>query len=755
MASSLQQELSTLLNDAGQFAQQMGLAEIDTPLLFIVLQQRYAPEVEDFLTVTTFRDDGRSSFPGHGAFYGAVGQILNNMPRGGHSRQLPMSSSLGQAINLAMNIEGSMPQNAPLRFPHGALLASLFLVQGPMKMLGESVGITTRAMETAIEMRQGGGMGQSGPREPQSTRANNCPTLEQFCTNWIEQAREGKLHRAIGRDAEIKRVLQILSLSTKNNPILVGAPGTGKTAIVEGLACQLLNGEVPDDLKNLKIYQLDLGVLDSIGNAEEVMRKMVDELKQDTSVVLFIDEIHTLVSSHAGANNPIANLLKPEMARGSIKILGATTTDEYTQHIEKDKAFERRFQKVTVDELKPEDAAEVLKIVKKRFEQHHKVTIPDSVAELAVNLSHRFIPDRRLPDKAIDLLDEAAAYVHMETSRQTVEDKDVMDIVTRWTGIPMQSMDEEDTERLRHIEEHLHEQVIGQDQAISAVANAIRRSRMGFNDASRPIGSFLFLGTTGVGKTEVCKALAEFLFHSRDAIVRIDMSEYQQEHTVSRLFGAPPGYIGYEQGGQLTEAVRHKPYSIVLFDEFEKAHPKVFETLLQVLDDGRMTDGQGRVVDFKNTIIVMTSNVGQPAIMRYLTGQEPTPDRIAQATDAVMQQLKQRVAPEFINRIDKTVMFLPLTRQDIRKIGELQLKSAAKRLKKNGIDLTYDTSILDFVEANGYQPEYGGRPVKRVVNNHVIDALSMAIVNNEVSKQQPIEAFVFGGRVMFRNVTNG
>ncbi|MCC8113591.1 MAG: ATP-dependent Clp protease ATP-binding subunit [Bacteroidales bacterium] len=751
-----QDDIYTLLGAAGELSQQFGLAQVELPALFIATQQRYPAELDDFLLKAGVNP---------AVFYSQVAQMMNQLPRRPDyaSGQLPMSSDTEAAVRLWPMID----QQIPGMSPHCGLFIAMLIARGPMRDLALSFGLDSDTLQTAATRHfmepcpsgsaqdsyasYGSYSPQPQPRPEEDTKARNCPTVEQFCTNWLEKARSGEVQPAIGRDEEIKRVLQILSRSTKNNPVLVGEPGTGKTAIVEGLACQLLTGDVPQDLASLKLYELHLGVIESINNAEEVMRKMIEELKQDPDVVLFIDEIHSLIGCQSCANNKIANILKPEMARGTIKILGATTLDEYTKHIEKDKAFERRFQKVTVNEPDTDSAIKIIRGIKPRLENHHHVTIPDAVIETAVKLSHRFIPDRRLPDKAIDLVDEAASVVRLERRHEAVTERDVMDVVTKWTGIPMQSMNEDDTERLMHIEEHLHESVVGQEQAIKAVANAVRRSRAGLSDASKPIGSFLFLGTTGTGKTELCKALAEYLFRSRDTIVRIDMSEYQQEHSAARLFGAPPGYIGYEQGGQLTEAVRRKPYSLVLFDEIEKAHPKIFETLLQVLDDGRMTDGQGRVVDFKNTIIVMTSNMGQSEIMRNLTGRQPTPELIERTSDLVIAQLKTRVAPEFINRIDNIVMFLPLTPEDVREIAKIQLKSIAKKMLNNRIQLNFAPSVAEYVARKGYQPEYGGRPVKRVINNQIMDPLSNALVERRITKDRPILIDASSGSITIRN----
>ena len=443
-------------------------------------------------------------------------------------------------------------------------------------------------------------------------------TIKQFCVNMLELAAKGKYHHAIGRDREIERILLILARSTKNNPVLIGEPGTGKTAIAEELAIRLLNGTVPHDMANLKLYKLDFSAIKTLPESVDIMKHILSEASNDKLLVLFIDEIHMLISTCNCSDNDIANLLKPAMARGDIKILGATTLDEY-KRIEEDPAFERRFQKIIINEPDVDSAVKIIIGSKKEYEKYHDIEIPDDVCTAAVNLSHRYITNRKLPDKAIDLIDEASANLRLQNSnRKRLEINDIMKVITAWTGIPIDDMNTTDMERLQHIEEELHLSVVGQDNAIKAVANTIKRNRMGFSDASKPIGTFLFLGSTGTGKTELCKAIAKFLFNDPNRMVRIDMSEYQQEHSSHRLFGAPPGYVGYEQGGQLTEAIYRKPFNVILFDEIEKAHPKIFDTLLQVLGEGRMTDGKGKTVNFKNTIIVMTSNMGQQNILRNL-----------------------------------------------------------------------------------------------------------------------------------------
>lgn len=576
-------------------------------------------------------------------------------------------------------------------------------------------------------------------------------TIKEFCVNMLELAANGKLNHAIGRDEEVKRVLLILARSTKNNPVLVGEPGTGKTAIAEELAIRLLNGQVPPDLAELKLYSLDFSSIKSLPDAVGVMKSILEEATNDPSLVLFIDEIHMLISTCNCSDNDIANLLKPAMARGEIKIFGATTLDEY-KRIEKDPAFERRFQKVIVDEPDIESAIKILQGAKAKYEAYHNVSISNEVCKSAVNLSARYITNRRLPDKAIDLIDEAAANLRIAGGqRREMEVNDIMKVVTAWTGIPVDDMDANETERLQNIEQELHASVVGQNKAVKAVSDAIKRSRMGFGDASRPIGSFLFLGTTGTGKTELCKAIAKFLFNDSNQMVRIDMSEYQQEHSAHRLFGPPPGYVGYEQGGQLTEAVYRKPFSVVLFDEIEKAHPKIYETLLQVLDDGRMTDGQGKVVNFKNTIIVMTSNMGQQNILSTLCGRQASDEEIERCTYNVMQQLRQRVAPEFINRIDNIVMFMPLSKDDVAKIAEINLKKEQKKLQDKNISIIIEPTVVRFIVDHGYQPEYGGRPVKRAITDYIINPLTSEMVNGTVDRNRPIYISVSSNKIIFRN----
>ena len=693
-----------------------------------------------------------------------------------------------------------------------------------------------------------------------NNQQNQEKALDRFARNLVEDAKNGKLDPVIGRDEEIRRVLQILSRRTKNNPILIGEPGTGKTAIVEGLAHRILRGDVPENLKGKQIYSLDMGALIAgakyQGEFEERLKGVISEVTQSQGeIILFIDEIHTLVGAGQtqGAMDA-ANILKPALARGELRSIGATTLDEYQKYFEKDKALERRFQTVQVDEPDVPSSISILRGLKERYEQHHRVRIQDDAIIAAVSLSHRYITERFLPDKAIDLMDEAAARLRMERdsvpeqldelsrrlgqleiereaikrekdtakleelsreidalkgeetamrqqwqkeksqaeSIQTIKDRqqalkqeaeqreregdyarvaeirysllpkleqelkantealgaskllreevtsdDIADVVSRWTGIPVSKMLESERHKLLHLEEELHRRVIGQDEAIAAVANAVRRSRAGMQDPKRPIGSFIFLGTTGVGKTELARALADYLFNDERLMTRIDMSEYQEKFSVTRLIGAPPGYIGYDEGGQLTEAVRRKPYSVVLFDEIEKAHPDVFNILLQVLDDGRLTDNKGRTVNFKNTIIIMTSNLGSAYIREQMTD-IINAAKIEEVRRNVMEMLKQTIKPEFLNRIDETIMFLPLNREEIAQVVRLQINGVCRMLAANDIRLRLTEKAVDYIAEAGYDPEFGARPVKRAIQNLLLNVLSTKILGMEIDRSREI-----------------
>lgn len=708
---------------------------------------------------------------------------------------------------------------------------------------------------------------------------NTTENLSRYALNLNERAKSGKLDPVIGRDNEIRRLLQILSRRTKNNPILIGEPGTGKTAIAEGLAHRIVRGDVPENLKDKQIYSLDMGALIAgakyQGEFEERLKGVINEVvKADGQIILFIDEIHTLVGAgkSSGAMDA-ANILKPALARGELRAIGATTLDEYQKYFETDKALERRFQMVMVDEPDEAAAISILRGLKERYENHHKVRIQDDAIIAAVQLSERYITDRFLPDKAIDLMDEAAAKLRLEMDsvpeeldrvnrdikqleieraaikrennkpkleqidreletlhaqqadmdkkwkaekaqieiiqqskaeieklkyeaeraeregdygrvaeirygklaelekqieqakaelnreghtmlvKQEVDADDIADIVSRWTGIPVKKMALSEREKLLNLEAELHRRVVGQDEAITAVSNAIRRSRAGLQDPKRPIGSFIFLGTTGVGKTELAKALADYLFDDENMITRIDMSEYQEKFSATRLIGAPPGYVGYDEGGQLTEAIRRKPYSVVLFDEIEKAHPDVFNVLLQVLDDGRLTDNKGRTVNFKNTIIIMTSNLGSQLIREgydRMNGQNDG-QVLAETKQSVMELLRQAVKPEFLNRIDETIMFTPLSRAEIRNVVRLQVEIVSRMLKHNDIDFHVDDDAIDYLAQQGYDPQYGARPVKRVLQTMVLNELSRSLISGEIDRSKPISVTFEDGKLAFRN----
>lgn len=757
------------------------------------------------------------------------------------------------------------------------MLQALLEVKSTASQMMKDAGVTTDGLQRAIEDLRGGQKATSQSAE------DTYQALAKYARNLVEEARNGKLDPVIGRDEEIRRVLQILSRRTKNNPILIGEPGTGKTAIVEGLAERIVRGDVPENLKNKKLYSLDMGALVAgakyKGEFEERLKSVINEVTQaNGDIILFIDEIHTLVGAGKGEGAmDAANILKPALARGELRSIGATTLEEYQKYFEKDKALERRFQTVMVDEPTPEDAISILRGLKERYENHHKVRIQDDALIAAVQLSHRYITDRFLPDKAIDLMDEAAAKLRMERDSQPEEldeitrrlrqleiereaikrendtakleqlnkeiaelsekekdlrakwegekevlsriqqDKqqqeqlkfeaeraeregdygrvaeirygklkqldddiraqqeqlknrqgteamvkeevtpdDIADVVARWTGIPVTRMLQSEREKLLHLEAELHRRVVGQDEAIEAVADAVRRSRAGLQDPKRPIGSFIFLGTTGVGKTELAKALADYLFNDENMMTRIDMSEYQEKFSVSRLVGAPPGYVGYEEGGQLTEAVRRKPYSVVLFDEIEKAHPDVFNILLQVLDDGRLTDNKGRTVNFKNTIIIMTSNMGSQLIQQKFEAiANKRADERARIIDEtkgeVLEMLKKTIRPEFLNRIDDIIMFEPLTQPQIEQIVRLQVAGIARLLKDQDVQLDVADDAIALVAKAGFDPEFGARPVKRALQRLLLNDLSKALLAGTVDKTKPIHVKADGDKLAFSN----
>ena len=754
------------------------------------------------------------------------------------------------------------------------LFLALLAVNSSAARILKDAGCTEKDARAAIEgLRQGQQVkSQSGDENYQS--------LEKYAKNLVEDARNGKLDPVIGRDDEIRRVLQILSRRTKNNPILIGEPGTGKTAIVEGLAERIVRGDVPENLKDKQLYSLDMGALVAgakyKGEFEERLKSVIKEVTNaDGQIILFIDEIHTLVGAGGGEGAmDAANILKPALARGELRAIGATTLNEYQKYFEKDKALERRFQTVMVNEPDELSAISILRGIKERYENHHKVRIQDDACIAAVQLSERYISDRFLPDKAIDLMDEAAAKLRMERDsvpeeldeitrrlkqleiereaikrendepkmaqldkdiaelreqekafrakweseralvnkiqqdkleierlnheadraeregnyervaeirygklkeldsdienikqqlqatqggegmvREEVTADDIAEVVSRWTGIPVTRMLQSEREKLLHLEEELHRRVIAQDEAIAAVSDAVRRSRAGLQDPKRPIASFIFLGTTGVGKTELAKALAEYLFNDESMMTRIDMSEYQEKFSVSRLIGAPPGYVGYDEGGQLTEAVRRKPYSVVLFDEIEKAHPDVFNILLQVLDDGRLTDNKGRTVNFKNTIIIMTSNLGSQYIQQQCANlSDANRDEVLDETrQKVMDMLKQTIRPEFLNRIDETIMFLPLTKQEIAEVVRLQMRSVGRMLAEQGFKIDVSDDAISLLADLGYDPEFGARPVKRAIQRYVLNDLSKKILAEEVSRDRPILIDALDGKLVFRN----
>ncbi|WP_273412984.1 ATP-dependent chaperone ClpB [Prevotella aurantiaca] len=754
------------------------------------------------------------------------------------------------------------------------LLLALLAVNSTASRILKDAGCTEETMRAAIkDLRQ-------GSKVQTASGDDNYQALSKYARNLVEDARAGKLDPVIGRDDEIRRVLQILSRRTKNNPILIGEPGTGKTAIVEGLAGRIVRGDVPENLKDKQLYSLDMGALVAgakyKGEFEERLKGVIKEVTNaEGNIILFIDEIHTLVGAGGGEGAmDAANILKPALARGELRAIGATTLNEYQKYFEKDKALERRFQTVMVEEPDELDAISILRGLKERYENHHKVRIQDDACIAAVQLSERYISDRFLPDKAIDLMDEAAAKLRMERDsvpeeldeitrrlkqleiereaikrendtdkialldkeiaelkeqetsfkakweseknlvnkiqqdkeeiehlkfeadkaeregnyervaeirysrlkaleddiksiqqqlqstqgseamiREEVTSEDIAEVVSRWTGIPVTRMLQSERDKLLHLEEELHKRVIGQNEAIAAVANAVRRSRAGLQDPKKPIASFIFLGTTGTGKTELAKALAEYLFNDETMMTRIDMSEYQEKFSVSRLIGAPPGYVGYDEGGQLTEAVRRKPYSVVLFDEIEKAHPDVFNILLQVLDDGHLTDNKGRVVNFKNTIIIMTSNLGSQYIQQEFANltEGNREEIIENARNIVMEMLKQNIRPEFLNRIDETIMFLPLTKSEISEIVTLQLERVKTMLEPQGFTLKWTESAINYLAEVGYDPEFGARPVKRAIQRYVLNDLSKAILAETVSREKPVIIDDFGDGLVFHN----
>ena len=805
----------------------------------------------------------------------AVHQELSRQPRVSGGSASPYLDQEANAV--ALKAQDLARKGGDTYVGLEPMLQALLEVKSVASQMLKDAGVTADGLKKAIEELRGGQKATSQSSE------DTYQALEKYARNLVEEARNGKLDPVIGRDEEIRRVLQILSRRTKNNPILIGEPGTGKTAIVEGLAERIVRGDVPENLKNKKLYSLDMGALVAgakyKGEFEERLKSVINEVTQaQGDIILFIDEIHTLVGAGKGEGAmDAANILKPALARGELRSIGATTLEEYQKYFEKDKALERRFQTVMVDEPTPEDAISILRGLKERYENHHKVRIQDDAIIAAVQLSHRYISDRFLPDKAIDLMDEAAAKLRMERDSQPEEldeitrrlrqleiereaikrendtqkleqlnkeiaelsekekdlrakwegekevlsriqqDKqqmeqlkfeaeraeregdygrvaeirygklkqladditaqqeqlrnrqgaeamvkeevtadDIADVVARWTGIPVTRMLQSEREKLLHLEEELHKRVVGQDEAIEAVADAVRRSRAGLQDPKRPIGSFIFLGTTGVGKTELAKALADYLFNDENMMTRIDMSEYQEKFSVSRLVGAPPGYVGYEEGGQLTEAVRRKPYSVVLFDEIEKAHPDVFNILLQVLDDGRLTDNKGRTVNFKNTIIIMTSNMGSQMIQQKMEAianknAEERARIIDETKSQVLDMLKKTIRPEFLNRIDDIIMFQPLTQPQIEQIVRIQIGGIQRLLKDQEVVLDVSDAAVKLVAQAGFDPEFGARPVKRALQRMLLNDLSKALLAGTVDKMKPIHVDAAGDNLTFHN----
>ena len=799
-----------------------------------------------------------------------VEQELKHLPRvqGGEPY---LSNESNRVLQQAIDYSGKMGDEFVSVEP---VLLALLTVNSTASRILKDAGCTEKEMRAAInELRQGQSVKSQSADE-------NYQSLEKYAKNLVEEARQGKLDPVIGRDDEIRRVLQILSRRTKNNPILIGEPGTGKTAIVEGLAQRIVRGDVPENLKDKQVYSLDMGALVAgakyKGEFEERLKSVINEVtKSEGRIILFIDEIHTLVGAGGGEGAmDAANILKPALARGELRSIGATTLNEYQKYFEKDKALERRFQTVMVDEPDELSAISILRGLKERYENHHKVRIQDDACIAAVKLSERYISDRFLPDKAIDLMDEAAAKLRMERDsvpeeldeitrrlkqleiereaikrendqqkiaqldkdiaelkdqekqfrakwegertlvnkiqedkqqmenlkleaeraeregnyervaeirygrlkalendiaaiqkqlhnaqgddamvREEVTADDIAEVVSRWTGIPVSRMMQSERDKLMHLEEELHKRVIGQDEAITAVSDAVRRSRAGLQDPKRPIASFIFLGTTGVGKTELAKALAEYLFNDDSMMTRIDMSEYQEKFSVSRLIGAPPGYVGYDEGGQLTEAVRRKPYSVVLFDEIEKAHPDVFNILLQVLDDGRLTDNKGRTVNFKNTIIIMTSNLGSQYIQQQFENINASNRNavVEETKTQVMEMLKKTIRPEFLNRIDEIIMFQPLSKAEIADVVRLQMNAVSKMLEPQGFTLRVTDAAIDYLADVGFDPEFGARPVKRAIQRYVLNDMSKRILAEEVNRDKPIIIDANGAGLQFRN----
>ncbi|MGF7138613.1 ATP-dependent chaperone ClpB [Roseimarinus sediminis] len=849
------------INQAAQIAASKGQQAIETAHILKALQQ-VADNVSNYLFNKTGINTQNMNM--------VLDQLIDRYPKVSGGQPF-LSNAANKAVQKAIQHASDMGDQY-VSVEH--LLLGLLEAGDEVARMMKDSGFAVKELKAAIDELRKGAKVDSESAEDQFN------SLGRFAINLVEQARQGKLDPVIGRDDEIRRLLQILSRRTKNNPILIGEPGTGKTAIAEGLAQRIFKGDVPENLKSKLIFSLDMGALIAgakyKGEFEERLKSVVNEVvKANGEIILFIDEIHTLVGAgkSEGAMDA-ANILKPALARGDLRAIGATTLNEYQKYFEKDKALERRFQHVMVDEPDTLSAIAILRGLKERYENHHKVRIKDEALITAVELSQRYITERFLPDKAIDLIDEAASKLRLEMDsvpqqldeierrimqleiereaikrendhsklkeleeqlanlqeersryraewesekelidgiqkmkqhieeyriqaeqaersgdygkvaeirygliknaeeeivrqeqelekkqkkssliKQEVDADDIAGVVSRWTGIPVSKMMESERVKLLQLDEELAKRVVGQKEAIHAVADAVRRSRAGIQDEKRPIGSFIFMGTTGVGKTELAKALAEYLFDDENMITRIDMSEYQEKFSVTRLIGSPPGYVGYDEGGQLTEAVRRKPYSVVLFDEIEKAHPDVFNVLLQVLDDGRLTDNKGRLVNFTNTIIIMTSNIGSQLIQKSFEGinEENRYEKYEQARMQVFDLLKKTIRPEFLNRIDDTIMFLPLGRKEIRNIVQLQFERIAGRMKKQGIQIEISEQAIDWMAALGFDPQYGARPVKRVLQQHVLNDLSKQILGGTINREQPVVVDVVDQELVFRN----
>ena len=749
-------------------------------------------------------------------------EIMNAVELG----DTPVTGALSLTPRSKKVIDGAMAESRALGQNYiGAehlWLALLREGEGVAAHVLMSLGVDLEeARETILSSLSGGAAQQQGADAREGASATK--TLDQFGRDLTQDARDGKLDPVIGRSREIERVVQILSRRTKNNPVLIGEPGVGKSAIAEGLAQRIVDGNIPELLQGKRVFSLDLASLVAgskyRGEFEERLKNALKELKEAGNVILFIDELHTIVGA-GGAEGAMdaANILKPQLARGELQCIGATTLDEYRKHIEKDAALERRFQPVTVGEPTQEEAVAILMGLRDRYEAHHKVKITDQAIQAAVSLSSRYISDRFLPDKAIDLVDEAASRVRIrsfmtppdmkeaqekvdaiakekeeavahqdfekaaqlrdreralvaemdarrkEWERQRnavheeVGEEEIAEIVAQWTGIPVRQMTQDESERLLHLEETLHQRVVGQDEAVGAVSRAIRRARAGLKDPKRPIGSFIFLGPTGVGKTELCRALGEAMFGDEDAVVRIDMSEYMEKHSVSRMIGSPPGYVGHDEGGQLTEKVRRKPYSVVLFDEVEKAHPDVFNILLQILEDGRLTDSQGRTVDFKNTVVVMTSNAGAHALesqkrLGFGSDVQTEMERARgyeQMRDRIMKEVKNLFRPEFLNRVDEIIVFHPLQEDEIRRIAGLMVAQVQKRLLEQGIELDVPDEVVAYLAKAGFDPQYGARPLRRAIQRTIEDALSEEILAGRIHLGDRVAASVDGERIAFR-----